>query len=239
LLRYRKIVEQLGSGDRVGDQSTLEAILKVRDAFARGERVDDADFDAVYPADVRAVSAQYWTPYAVARRAAELLVVDGTTRVLDVGSGVGKFCIVGAATTRAQFVGVEHRPALARVAREAAEDLGVDRARFVPAPMQAIRWTAFDAFYLFNPFAENAFARSEQLDRTVDLSRTRFCRDIAFVERILATIPVGARVLTYHGFGGVMPDTFQPVLRERCGSDCLELWLKTRAFTLPAHFGIE
>ena len=210
----------------------VDALLEVREALASGGDVADADFDAVYPRKVQARSSQFWTPFAIARRAAELLVVDCSTRVLDVGSGVGKLCIVGAATTGARFTGIEHRASLVRIARKAAETYGVRGTRFVAAPMQKIRWASFDAFYLFNPFAENAFGVDEQLDRTVELSRSRYFSDIAFVEEMLTTAPVGARVLTYHGFGGAMPNTYQPVLRERIGTDALELWLKTRAFTL-------
>jgi SAM-dependent methyltransferase len=209
----------------------IELVLRVREALANGGAVADADFDAVYPRDIRTVSPQFWTPYAIARRAAELLVVDPSTHVLDVGSGVGKLCIVGAATTGARFTGIEHREALVQVAQKTAETYGVERARFIAAPIDAVPWTAFDAFYLFNPFAENSFEAGEHLDTTVELSRARYFRDIAFVEEMLARAPVGARVLTYHGFGGAMPNTFQPVLRERIGTDALELWLKTRAFT--------
>ncbi|MDB4995291.1 MAG: hypothetical protein JWM74_2723 [Myxococcaceae bacterium] len=207
-----------------------DVVLRVRDALATGKHVADADFDAGYPPDVRAVSTQYWTPYAIARRGAELLVKDRATRVLDVGSGAGKFCIVGAATTGARFYGVEHRSSLVRVARSAAEAFAVAGAEFIAAPIQDVLWPAFDAFYLFNPFAENAFGVDEQLDRTVELSRARYVRDICFVEKMLAMAPAGTRVLTYHGFGGTIPDTFQLLLRERVGSDALELWLKTRPF---------
>jgi SAM-dependent methyltransferase len=209
----------------------VELLLRIREALAKGEPVADADFDGVYPREIRAVSSQFWTPCAIARRAAELLVVDRSTHVLDVGSGVGKLCIVGAAATGARFTGIEHREALVQVARRAAETYGVAGARFIAAPMQEIAWTPFDAFYLFNPFAENSFEVGEHLDTTVELSRARFFRDIAFVEEMLTRAPVGARVLTYHGFGGAMPNTFEPVLRERIGTDALELWLKTRAFT--------
>jgi predicted RNA methylase len=217
------------------ESEASDVVRGVRQALATGKHVTDLAFDTAYPPDVRAVSAQYWTPYAVARRAAELLVVSPSTLVLDVGSGAGKLCVVGAATTGARFVGVEHRPSLVRVARRAAEALGVMGARFIPAPIQAIRWTAFDAFYLFNPFGENAFAADEQLDTTVELGRARYVRDVAFVERMLARVRVGVRVLTYHGFGGTMPDTFQRIVCERAGCDALELWLKTRSSSSVRH----
>ena len=42
----------------------------------------------------------HWTPVHVARRAAQFLVTGPETRVLDVGSGPGKFCLVGALATQ-------------------------------------------------------------------------------------------------------------------------------------------
>jgi hypothetical protein len=67
----------------------------------------DLAFDALYERRIRELSPQHWTPVRIARRAAELLTLSGAKRILDVGSGVGKFCIVGALTTEAQFVGIE------------------------------------------------------------------------------------------------------------------------------------
>ena len=66
---------------------------------SRGEPVADAEFDLLYPRPVRPLSERFWSPIDVARRAAELLVVRPGTRVLDVGSGAGKFCVVGALTS--------------------------------------------------------------------------------------------------------------------------------------------
>ena len=85
-----------------------------------GWELTDLEFDRVYPSWVRRLSDMHWTPVEVARRAAALLAVDPTTRVLDVGSGVGKFCLIGALTTRATFVGIEQRENLVTVARDTA-----------------------------------------------------------------------------------------------------------------------
>ncbi len=80
----------------------------------------NADFDHVYPDWVRSLSERHWTPVDVAERAAELLVTSAGVRVLDVGSGAGKFCIIGALTTEGKFCGIEQRAHLIDVAREAA-----------------------------------------------------------------------------------------------------------------------
>ncbi|HEX7671031.1 MAG TPA: class I SAM-dependent methyltransferase [Polyangiaceae bacterium] len=160
-------------------------------------------------------------------RAAELLVTSHASRVLDVGSGVGKFCIVGAAATGATFTGVEHRPRFVSVARRVAEAFGVTSARFQCTTFDAVAAKNFDGIYLFNPFEENLWGPLEVLDETVPLSRERFARDTVRAERLLTSARVGTRVVTYHGFGSVMPPGFRLTLRERQRSGNLELWVKT------------
>jgi SAM-dependent methyltransferase len=111
-----------------------------------------------YPERERAVSSRFWTPVDVAIRAAELLVVDHTTRVLDVGSGAGKFCVIGALVTGASFTGVEHRVRLVDVARECARKWRATGATFVHDRFHVLTWTDFDAFYFYNPFQEGVFS---------------------------------------------------------------------------------
>jgi len=41
------------------------------------------------------MSLKQWTPLAIARKAAEFLAEPGS-KVLDIGSGIGKFCLTGA-----------------------------------------------------------------------------------------------------------------------------------------------
>jgi SAM-dependent methyltransferase len=159
--------------------------------------IDDADFDGVYPMQTRAVSSTFWTPIRVASRAAQLLVRDASTRVLDVGSGAGKFCIVGAATTGAQFVGVEHRAHLVETARAAAACVGVANARFIHGTFDAVDVASYDAVYLFNPFEENVWDRRSCIDETVELSCERFLADVERAERLLADARPGTRVVTY------------------------------------------
>jgi SAM-dependent methyltransferase len=192
----------------------------------RHGRIADDDFDHVYPLPARAVSSTFWTPIRVATRASELLVRDTSTRVLDVGSGAGKFCIVGAATTGAQFVGVEHRAHLVETARTAAACVGVTNARFIHGTFDTVDITSFDAVYLYNPFEENVWDRPSWIDETVELSRERFVADVKLAERLLAEARAGTRVVTYHGFGGDMPPGYRLARTERCHSGQLDLWIR-------------
>jgi SAM-dependent methyltransferase len=202
------------------------ALLRaVRDDLRRGEDVSDRAFDEVYPFHVRHASRTHWTPVDVARRASELLVERPGARILDVGSGVGKFCIIAAASFDARVRGVEHRGYLVDIARLAASKLGVDVA-FECRAVAAFDASDVDGVYLFNPFAENLCPSKEQVDGLVELSEARFRRDVAATVELLRSARVGTRVVTYCGFGGEMPASYAPMLREQFDG-ALELWVKT------------
>jgi SAM-dependent methyltransferase len=190
-----------------------------------GTLVADRVFDEVFPPAAQARSSLYWTPVEVAVRAANLLANRAGARILDIGSGVGKFCIIAGAVANANVRGIEHRPHLVEIARRAAAKIGV-AATFDGGTIEEQDPAAFDGFYLFNPFAENLCTRSECLDATVELSAKRFNMDVDATEFLLSKARVGARVVTYCGFGGDIPEEFDLVMRERCGGGRLELWVK-------------
>jgi SAM-dependent methyltransferase len=187
------------------------------------------DFDFVFPDAIRWHSSHFWTPVEVAEAAAAFLAPDPLVRVLDVGSGAGKFCIVGAATTGACFSGIEQRPHLVAVAKHAARALRVPRAEFIVGTIEDVNWSSYDAFYFFNPFEENIFREQGCFDRTVVLSEERFWRDVAFMELVLARAPVGTRIATYHGFGGCIPRSYELVDQRYYGTGILRFWTKASA----------
>jgi hypothetical protein len=158
-----------------------------------------------------------------------LLTATGATRILDIGAGVGKLCIVGALTTQATFTGLEHRAHLVQAGREAIRALGIPRAHLVHGTLSSVDFDAYDGFYLYNPFEENVFPKDKQLDHTVPLSADRFRADIASVEEALARAKVGTRVITFHGFGGELPATYRALPEETRRTAFLRLWEKTEA----------
>ena len=212
--------------DLEASETAADARRSVSQRLREG-RIADAELDEVYPPSVRRVSPWFWTPIAVAVRAAELLVTRSSTRVLDIGSGAGKFCIVGAATTGAWFTGIEHREHLVHTARVAAWRLGVGRARFLHGTPDAVDIESFDAVYFFNPFEENLWDDGDRLDDTVTLSEERFVADLAQTMELLSAARTGTRVVTYHGFGGEMPRGFVRAVSEHHHTGYLELWVKT------------
>jgi hypothetical protein len=158
-------------------------------------------------------------------------------RVLDVGAGVGKFVLAAAAVAPAlEFVGIEQRADLVGLARRARDRLAVPNARFVLGDVTTRSWASFDAFYFFNPFAENLFAAEERIDERVELTPRRLVHDIGCVEAKLRAARLGSVVITYHGPTARIPASFDLEAWEPAGSDCLRLWTKRRVEDHGAFF---
>lgn len=189
---------------------------------------NDDLFDQIYPEWAQALSRIHWTPVRVARRAAQLLSEGRTdTRILDVGSGVGKFCLVGALSTPALFFGIEQRPHFVELSRRLARHYHIPRTTFIHANFTEIDWQAFNGIYLFNPFQENLFL-SPVIDSTVTIHPSLYKRYTESVERKLRDLPAGTRIVTYWGFGGDFPEHYRLMLREDRFRGTLEYRLKVR-----------
>ena len=194
-------------------------------ALGARQPVADATFDALLPHPLRAMSRVHWTPMRVAVRCAELLVQAPDSRVLDIGSGVGKLCCVGALTTRAEFVGVEQYPGLVDAARQVASLLGASSASFIHGSFEQVDPADYDAFYLYNPFEENDWRRPPHLAASEPGARTTFQQGVRDARRFLAAARPGARVVTYNGMGGPMATGYSRSHRETLGR-VIDVWTK-------------
>ena len=153
-----------------------------------------------------------------------MLAAQRASRVLDVGAGVGKLCLIGALTTPARWFGIESDADMVEAARAAAVKLRVQaRVEFALGDATATDWSAFDAFYLFNPFGEHLFRGFEG----EAWPRRLFASYIELAQCRLAEAAPGTRVVTYNGLGGgAMPRGYDLIRREPAHDDELILWVK-------------
>lgn len=191
-----------------------------------GEIVPDETFDEVFPDAVRHVSEVHWTPVEVAYRAARLLAPTRSARVLDIGAGAGKFCLIAAAATGADVHGVERNPYLASVAREAARRMGL-AIDVRDGSFESEEPSTFDGIYLFNPFTESLCVPGAVAAFEHDARRSRSA--IRRATKFLRGVRVGARVATFCGFGAPMPKRYELMIREQRGGGLLEIWTKRDA----------
>lgn len=200
--------------------------------MAKRKQCDHADvvFDRFLPFEYRLASRHYWSPLRVVARAAQWLEELNIASVIDIGSGVGKFCIAAALATRARFVGIEHRAELIAVARGLASMLELEtRVRFVLGAFDEVTIPAAECYYFFNPFGESLFRPEDQLDDEVEVSQARSLRDVEIAERLLRAAPLGTFVITYNGFGGTLPQDYQLVYSDTDFPCALRLAQKRRS----------
>jgi SAM-dependent methyltransferase len=198
-------------------------LARVRARLASGE-LSDIAFDALLPPVTRAKARAHWTPIAVARRVALRFAERGATRVLDVGSGPGKFCVAAAvACSELDFCGIEHSVALTRTAKELAARLCLSNVEFRSGDALGAPWHDFDGFYFFNPFAESSLAPASICRRLAGQS------ELALTLELLAAARRGVTVITYHGLGGPIPSSYDLVSEEAVGSGRVRVWTKARS----------
>ncbi len=212
----------------VGQRTLLLSCEEIVDRLRRGKRLPDHVFDRFLSKEARSASTRFWTPLHVAARVGAWVRELGMDRLVDVGAGTGKFCVIVSLVTDCQVVGVEQRPHLVREARKLAQAFGVEqRIEFVCGALGLRgQWPRADAYYFYNPFGENVVGTASQLDQTVELNPRRFQRDVEMTERFLQDAPLDTVVIDYNGFGGTMPASYEVICENRAAPFLLRAWKK-------------
>jgi len=191
-----------------------------------GLPVSDVDFDKIFPAKYRPLSGTHWTPVRAAIIAARYACVRPGARILDIGSGIGKFCVVGALTTKgATFHGVEQRGTLVTTAKNVAKQYAVPGVSFFHKNALEIDWKKYNAVYLYNPFWENV-DRNARIDDSIPLDGALLVRYVKITRDKLSTLPSGSRAVIFNGYGGTIPHGFLLIHFERIRGLDLTVWEK-------------
>lgn len=173
-----------------------------------GLKVEDKDFDAIYQKRIRMLSKIHFTPVAVALAAAKFLVAKPKAKVLDIGSGAGKFCMVGASCTNGFFIGVEQRLYLYNISESLSKQHSLNNTHFIHGNIVEVELRQFDAIYFYNSFYENLF-QVGSIDNTVDLDVELYDLYTSYLREQLETMPIGTRLATYFSFMDEVPSSYQ------------------------------
>jgi SAM-dependent methyltransferase len=219
--------------DEVGLPKSRNDFQEIFRALRSGFPPSDREFDEVFSKQTRLLSSGHWTPVRVAVCAAEMLVTRPGTKVLDIGCGSGKFCLIGAATRSVSFAGIDQRLHLLAEGQAIASRANLSNVEFIHGNMMDLDWSGYNAFYLYNPFLEN-LCTPAVIDETVPLKPEYFHLYVEAVQQKLMFLPVGTRVVTYHGFGGEMPYGYRMVANKEIGSDFLQCWIKESELIVKA-----
>lgn len=183
----------------------------------------DASFDDLYPRYIRNMATVHWTPLHITKLSVDFLANNGG-KILDIGSGVGKFCLAGAYyAPDTEFYGIEQRKYLIDHALEAQQKLGIDNnVSFINANFTQLDLREFDHFYFYNSFQEN-IEGYDKIDESIEYSNALYEYYVVYLFNRLQQMPKGTRIVTYHFFYE-MPKEFD-LVESRANGD-LNFWIK-------------
>jgi hypothetical protein len=183
----------------------------------------DYRFDRFFPERIRNLSARHWTPHLIAKEAAGFLADKPGTRILDIGSGIGKFCLVGAHHFPGNiFYGVEQRAELINLSNEAKLFFKLDNVHFIHKSFTELDLDQYDSFYFYNSFLEN-IDNTDVID-DYHPSFKKYCYYHNTLFNQLKKRRIGTRLVTLDTNVDQVPAEFQLVKR----SANLKMWLKTK-----------
>jgi hypothetical protein len=199
------------SGGRL--QKSFDAVFK-----------DDQIFNQLYPLYVQSKAAKHWTPLEVARLVADFLAEVKDVHILDIGSGVGKFCFAAAHhKPEAMFYGIEQRENLVKCAMECNRKLDIPNVCFLHGNFTQLDFRQFDHFYFYNSFFEN-LEGADKIDDTLEYSLSLFNYYNRYLYKQLEQKPKGTRIATFHSLEGEIPLSYRTVKTYFSGS--LKCWIK-------------
>jgi SAM-dependent methyltransferase len=184
----------------------------------------DNQFNYLYPPSVRSFALRHWTPLEVARKAADFLVMENGARILDIGSGMGKFCL-GAAYHKpgGRFFGIEQRKEAVEYAENAKRILGLENVCFLHGNFTQLNLQNYQHFYFYNSFYEN-LSGTDRIDDSIAYSVELYNYYNHYLFKQLEQMPSGTKLATFHSLEYEVPPCFHVI-----GSDMdnhLKFWIK-------------
>ena len=152
----------------------------------------------------------------IALQAAKFLAKQPTDRILDVGSGSGKFCLAASMFSEAHFYGVEMRKTLITLSNRIKSKHRLKNAHFIHGDFSSVDFSRFDGIYFFNSFHE-FYDPSCILDETSHVSVETYQRFHELLRAKLNECRPGTRLVTYYTFKNKIPSSFRFIKANKSG----------------------
>ncbi|HTQ65790.1 MAG TPA: class I SAM-dependent methyltransferase [Puia sp.] len=184
----------------------------------------ESKFRHLYPHFIQQLDRAHWSPLVIAYHAAKFLAEEAGVKILDVGSGVGKFCLAGARhNPSAFFYGVEQRKKLIEHAQAAQDILGLKNVHFIHQNFTQTDFNNYDHFYFYNSFYEN-LAGTDKIDEDFEYSASLYNYYNIYLFQKLENMPSGTKLVTFQSLEAEVPYSYR--LLNKQFDDLLKFWVK-------------
>lgn len=183
----------------------------------------EENFNRFLPDYLQRASRIYFTPIRIAQIAAQWLTEEGAKTVLDIGAGVGKFCVAGASSNSSFYFGIEYRRSISQIANDMISRFQLSNSIVQHGNVVELDFQNFDAFYMYNPFFENLLS-ARRLNDEVELAGSLYSYYINQIRYKLDCSKPGTRLVTFHGNNFDVPESFKKVHEAERG--LLKFWIR-------------
>lgn len=186
--------------------------------------VKDKEFDMIYPPGLRELSNRHFTEVEVAIKAAQFLATKPNQKILDIGSGIGKFCFVASSHTEVSCTGVDYRKHFIELCEKLTIKHRFKNVNFIHADFKEINLKDYDSFYFFNSFQEH-IDETAILDNTIETNVEKYKDYSEYLKGEFDKLPNRTRIATYHLHLNQIPSSYKLVAMYFDGT--LKCWEKT------------
>lgn len=173
------------------------------------KNMSDDTFDAIFPFEMRELSERHWTSVYVSKISADYFCNRKPVKVLDIGSGAGKFCFVGATLhPTSEFHGIDIRENFIDISNALKQEHNVPNVFFFHQDVLKIDFSGYDGIYFFNSFQEKIDATSV-IDRESEVSIEMYIEYTNHIFNELNKVPVGTKLVTYYSEDFYVPNSFK------------------------------
>jgi SAM-dependent methyltransferase len=187
--------------------------------------LSDEEFDLIYPKEIQSLSERHWTPVSIIKIVTDFLCLGQGLKVLDIGSGVGKFCLVGASLKpKCEFYGVEFRKSFVTLSNRLKDTYRIKNVHFLNKDILEMNFNDFDSIYFYNSFQER-IDDTASIDNYSEISYELYKEYTKYLFFQFQNMPMGTRLATYHTADFYIPEGYKLV--EKSFDNKLKLYIKS------------
>ncbi|MDB4835246.1 class I SAM-dependent methyltransferase [Cyclobacteriaceae bacterium] len=176
-------------------------------------------FEQLLTPQEQALDHEFWTDDQHLNQIATWL--ENCNHIVDLGSGIGKFCFKASTLINASFTGFELRSNLYK--RSLTINLALSRSiTFKNTDFLKEDLSPFDGIYFFNPFVES-ISLSSKIDTQIKSSEKDYYQFHQQLQQQLEHLPSETKLVINSPYTDFVPSTFTLEDQE----ESLTLWIKT------------
>jgi SAM-dependent methyltransferase len=188
--------------------------------------ISDDEFDSIYPVKFQKLSERHWTPIRIATIVSDFLCYEKGLKILDIGSGVGKFCLIGSSLkSECDFYGVDFRKKFIDLSDNLKNTYRIKNVHFINKDILNFSLTDYNCIYFYNSFQER-IDDTAVIDHQSELSFNLYRECAKYFFNQLMKMPIGTRLATYHTADFFVPGNYRLV--ETSLDKKLKLYIKSQ-----------